>query len=273
LPVGQTLSRGRSAASDRAIADMGELVDFGSSYSVARTQTRIAPKQVAAAASAAAAASCITARLMSCDAHCVAAPSVKPLELQVCFLGGVFVCRQNLPNRSFVVGMDIETLCLSGQCRRCVSIDTCASCATSHPAPGYNGHSACRNVVACAGDRGGEGVWWTSAQHLVFARTRAPSSAGGSSMSPLQHCYSPAPTSSCGVITSLAFCPSYAVVAAVYAGTLSLIFYMLLRMTHPFSIVPCTPFIFRIHVPSGDGAIALWGASSKSSAFPILNAL
>jgi hypothetical protein len=85
-------------------------------------------------------------------------------------------------------------------------------------APGYNGHSACRNIVACAGDRGGEGVWWTAAQHLVFARTRAPTSTGGSSMSPLQHCYSPSPTSSCGVITSLAFSSFFSVVAAAYAG-------------------------------------------------------
>ncbi len=66
-------------------------------------------------------------------------------------------------------------------------------------------------------------MWWTAAQHLVFARTRAPNGGGGSSMSPLQHCYSPSPTSSCGVITSLAFSAFFAVVAAVYAGTAQLL--------------------------------------------------
>ncbi len=190
-----------------------ETIDFGPSYASVRTQKKTAPKHAAVAAAAVAAS--ITSRLLSCEAHSVAAPSVKPVQLQV----SAFSVLVNLVlHQLFLSGLVAEALCLSRQCCRCVIFVIACPYITPCLAPGYNGHSACRNIVACAGDRGGEGVWWTAAQHLVFARTRASTGTGGSSMSPLQHCYSPSPTSSCGVITSLAFSSFFSVVAAAYAG-------------------------------------------------------
>jgi hypothetical protein len=58
-----------------------ETIDFGPSYSSVRTQKKTAPKHAAVAAAAEAAS--ITSRILSCEAHSVAAPSVKPVQLQV----------------------------------------------------------------------------------------------------------------------------------------------------------------------------------------------
>ncbi len=80
--VRESLPRRHSGQEEKAGSGICETIDFAPSYVASRTQKRAAPKQAAAAAAATAAAT-ITSRLLACEAHSVAAPSVKPLQLQV----------------------------------------------------------------------------------------------------------------------------------------------------------------------------------------------
>ena len=82
VSVKESLPRLHSGKEVKADSGVCETIDFASSYVASRTQKREAPKQAAAAAATTAAAA-ITSRLSSCEAHSVAAPSVKPLQLQV----------------------------------------------------------------------------------------------------------------------------------------------------------------------------------------------
>ncbi len=79
--VSESLRREHRAKDELADSDVCETIDFAPSYVAKRTQKMAVPKQAAAAAAAAAA--CITSRLLSCESHSVAAPSIKPLCLQV----------------------------------------------------------------------------------------------------------------------------------------------------------------------------------------------
>ena len=75
-----TERKGREGKVER---DISETIDFTPSYSASRMQRRVAPQQAAAAAAAATTAEFIRSRLLTCEAHSVAAPSAKPLQLQV----------------------------------------------------------------------------------------------------------------------------------------------------------------------------------------------
>jgi hypothetical protein len=79
----ESVSRERKGCEVKVERDICETIDFTPSYSASRTQRRVAPEQAAAAAAAAATAECIRSRLLTCEAHSVAAPSAKPLQLQV----------------------------------------------------------------------------------------------------------------------------------------------------------------------------------------------
>jgi len=103
---------------DREVKDSpneSETINFGPSYSSVRTQKKTARKPAAVAAAAVAAS--ITSRLLSCEAHSVAAPSVKPVQLQVCAFS---VLVSVLLHQLFPSGLVTEALCLSRQCSRCV---------------------------------------------------------------------------------------------------------------------------------------------------------
>ena len=102
---------------DREVKDSpneSETINFGPSYSSVRTQKKTTLKPAAVAAAAVAAS--ITSRLLSCEAHSVAAPSVKPVQLQVC----AFSVLVNVLLQLFPSGLVTEALCLSRQCSRCV---------------------------------------------------------------------------------------------------------------------------------------------------------
>jgi hypothetical protein len=59
-----------------------ESVDFGPAFAAAGMQRSAAAKQAVSVPAAAASAVAITAQLLSCSSHSVAAPSVSPLQLQ-----------------------------------------------------------------------------------------------------------------------------------------------------------------------------------------------